>query len=678
MCVAGSENAITGHYSLGGANGQSCTSAVNQSANHQPYDTSFAGGTPDFVLNGCGNTIDKSILPASAGTNAITVLGSGTVTSAGNNVDPTPITVNGGHINLSALNTTIACNTPGAFCPVGLNEAEFDFGDMSKNVFGGDHTMTGGKLFLDQSISTGTGSFVPRSPPNVPDDHFLFEVPPDILFDSLGIGDGQPAGAGVRSDQAFTGTIDLQTGAIVLDFALTEIIAGSPAQLTGAALTDQVTEIAPVVTAAATVSANATTSSCTANVKLSASASSPLGLPVNVSFAVSPPGISASGTNATFTLPVGTHNVTILAVDSNGGETTTTETVTVNDEAPPVFGAVPTSDVAQSCSSSGSVPVTVPTATDPCTGAAVPVTGTVVQFNGVTVSIPVINGTVTVPPGSGTLQFVAAGLGGATTTVEVPLTVIASPTFFGKQGVAVDSAAHVAGTIDSAAGGQVIVQNDAHVGAVVSLSPVLLQDRVVATSIDSSAGITLGHSDTIGSSSSALPVLPAFPSLPVTFTGGQAITLNSPNAPPPAVTARTLAPGQYGAVIVDPRAQLALSAGDYEFTSLDLEPQGELVLPSATGETVRIFVENAVTFHGSANVASTSSTPPPAPLFLEYFGGATLQIGSPFTGTILAPNAELELQSLNNTGSYTGEFFAKQVTVDPNTTVNSDPVTCIP
>jgi hypothetical protein len=179
----------------------------------------------------------------------------------------------------------------------------------------------------------------------------------------------------------------------------------------------------------------------------------------------------------------------------------------------------------------------------------------------------------------------------------------------------------------------------------------------------------------LGGTSASAPTLPAFPNDPVTFTGTQPVTVN-PTVEPMDVL--TLVPGQYGAVSVSTRGKLILSAGNYEFRSLDLEPQAQLVVPSSTAETARVFVQSSVIYRGTTNVATTSSSPPPAPLFLVYTGTATLTIGSPFTGTIIAPNATLSLQSLNNAGVYTGEFFAEQITLSPNTTLNSNPFTCQP
>jgi hypothetical protein len=295
---------------------------------------------------------------------------------------------------------------------------------------------------------------------------------------------------------------------------------------------------------------------------------------------------------------------------------------------------------------------------------------------GVATNIPIAaDGTVIAGPGVTAVQWTAIDASGLVSTAAETFNIVATPTFFGTSGVTIDDGAIVNGAIYSGVGGQLVLQNDSHVGAAFSLSPVLVQDRVHAASIDSNAGITFGHNDVIGSAPTAVPTLPPFPAVAATFTGTQSITVNPT---PESGDVVTLAPGQYGAVTVYSRGRLILSAGDYEFTSLDLEPQGQLVVPSASTETARVFVKNTVTYRGSTNITSTSSSPPLAPLFLVYTGSATLTIGSPFSGTIIAPSAQLALQSLNNTGVYNGEFFAKQLTLSPNTTVDPVPFTCQP
>jgi hypothetical protein len=108
------------------------------------------------------------------------------------------------------------------------------------------------------------------------------------------------------------------------------------------------------------------------------------------------------------------------------------------------------------------------------------------------------------------------------------------------------------------------------------------------------------------------------------------------------------------------------------FRSLDLEPQATLVVPSSQAQTVRVFVRDSVIYRGRTATASGTL----APLFLAYTGTSPITIENVYTGTIIAPSATLTLQSLNGAGVYTGEFFARQVSLSPANTTNSNPFTC--
>jgi len=274
---------------------------------------------------------------------------------------------------------------------------------------------------------------------------------------------------------------------------------------------------------------------------------------------------------------------------------------------------------------------------------------------------------VTVPPGSGTLKFVAQGPNGVTSTVTVTLTVQGPATFYGLHGITVtDGSTIFGGALYAGAGGQVSIGNDATVGSIFSLSPVLLHDRTTVSVIDTNAGLTQGSTDHIGSILTTRPTFPAFPSPSAQFTGTKTETFGPDGS-------FTLAPGQYGPLTVYSRAKLTLSAGNYEFTSFDLEPQAVLVVPSAGSEAVHVFVKNSVIYRGSTTIAGGTL----APLYLAYFGSAAVTIESVFLGTVVAPNASLNLQSLNGAGSYQGEFFAAQVTtLAPHSNVIPDAFTC--
>jgi hypothetical protein len=248
----------------------------------------------------------------------------------------------------------------------------------------------------------------------------------------------------------------------------------------------------------------------------------------------------------------------------------------------------------------------------------------------------------------------------ASGTAVTNITVLPSPTLFGQQGLAVADGASVTGALYAGDGGSVALGNDAVVGSVFSLSPVQLRDRTTATLIDTSATLTQGNGDHVASVCTTTPTLPSFPTVSVGFTGAQAVQV-SPG------TTQSLAPGQYGAVTVYSNAKLVLSAGDYQLTSLDLEPQAQLVVPSATAEAVRVFVRDSVIYRGSSVAAGVL-----APLYLAYTGTAPLTLERAFLGTIVAPSASLTLQTLNQ-GNFTGDFFAKTVTLSPHTSVLSQP-----
>ena len=134
-------------------------------------------------------------------------------------------------------------------------------------------------------------------------------------------------------------------------------------------------------------------------------------------------------------LPVGTNAITLVVTGqpgplTTGAQTHTTVTVTV-EPGSPTFGGAPSSQVVQSCSAgSSAVPISVPQAL--VCGASVPVAATVTSFNGASVSIPVVGGSVGLPPGTGTIQFVATNQDGVSTTFAQTITVLAPVTFFGS------------------------------------------------------------------------------------------------------------------------------------------------------------------------------------------------------------------------------------------------------
>jgi hypothetical protein len=211
-------------------------------------------------------------------------------------------------------------------------------------------------------------------------------------------------------------------------------------------------------------------------------------------------------------------------------------------------------------------------------------------------------------------------------------------------------------------GGQTSLQPDVSVGAIVSVAPITLSDRVTVTGIVKSAGtITLGNQDVIGgpivsSSGVILPDLSAYQvTFPTVFAPG--VTLQ------PGGTA-TLAPGAYTSTSIASRATLSLSAGTYFFTSIDVEPQAVISLNDTAGPVI-IYLQNAPILRGT--FSSIHGGDPK--LRIVYEGTGQMQLNAPFSGTAVAPNGTLDL-SPGNGAKYRGSFFAKDIEVaDANTVI---------
>ena len=116
--------------------------------------------------------------------------------------------------------------------------------------------------------------------------------------------------------------------------------------------------------------------------------------------------------------------------------------------------------------------------------------------------------------------------------------------------------------------------------------------------------------------------------------------------------------------------KLVLSAGSYYCTAFDFEPQAQIVAPS-TNEDVKVFVRDSVIYRGSTVTSGGSA----APLFLGYTGTLAFSVESAYLGTLVAPNTQVTLQTLNGQ-SLQGEFLAKGIVVAAHAQVVSKPLSC--
>lgn len=125
---------------------------------------------------------------------------------------------------------------------------------------------------------------------------------------------------------------------------------------------------------------------------------------------------------------------------------------------------------------------------------------------------------------------------------------------------------------------------------------------------------------------------------------------------------RAISPGSYGQLVVKSRSQVELlQSGIYFFTSFDLEPQASLKLDNANGP-IYIFVQGGQLIYRGAFIKQNASL---YNVLLGYAGTTDLAIEQPFSGTILAPNAKINLAT--TAAGHFGSFFGKSIQAFPNT-----------
>jgi hypothetical protein len=212
------------------------------------------------------------------------------------------------------------------------------------------------------------------------------------------------------------------------------------------------------------------------------------------------------------------------------------------------------------------------------------------------------------------------------------------------------------------------IGNNAIVGDVLSAGPVTTLNRVQIQGLVEAAGnVQLGPQTTVTDDilRNTTPNLPAPPALPASFPPSQG------NVEVHQGGTVSLAPGSYGDVDVDPRGTLNLVAGTYYMRSLSLELQTTAHLDTSAGP-VFIYTQNLLNLQGAfVDPLHTKSN-----LFIGITGVSVLPIQVPFSGSLVAPSTQLLLGSPGHSITFTGEFFAKDIQVLPNTTIAGQSFTC--
>jgi hypothetical protein len=317
LCAAfgGGLNAI--NWPTAGNLRSRCSAALNTDP---AYHSGLVNG---YVPNGCVDPSPPPFPLASQGTNAVALSGSGTVSLDGNSA---AVSIKGGFFDITAPFTT--CTALQATCPTQINQVEVDFADFTLD----GHSIQGLTLKLDAQVLTASGV---RS-----GSFFIFTIPQSVEFDAIATVDGQLTGLTVTSTQQVDGSIDLGTGSLAFQFDLTGTFNGKTLEATGVATSASVVALAPVVTAGP-ITVVDSPQACSANVTLTASATSAAGLPVTLDYIVDNQ-LVGSGASVTTTMAIGVaHHVTITGTDTNGMQDTVTESVTPTDTLGPVVTTVP-------------------------------------------------------------------------------------------------------------------------------------------------------------------------------------------------------------------------------------------------------------------------------------------------------------------------------------------------
>ncbi len=223
------------------------------------------------------------------------------------------------------------------------------------------------------------------------------------------------------------------------------------------------------------------------------------------------------------------------------------------------------------------------------------------------------------------------------------------------------------GVIANAGSGQLTVGADARVGTVWSIGNVFLRERAtVAGDVNLGGTLTQQNGITIQGGVHQMTLGPAdifswtiaWP----TVSGGNRDIQPGQQA--------TESPGRLGNVSVKSNATLRLTSGVYYMDALTFEPQSTLLLDQTAGPTT-IYTRQGFTFRGTDRTVSNA----PPDLLLIAVGPNDVVVETSFTGTIVAPTAQLILGS--NGGTFAGSYYARDLVLRPDVKVLSGLATAL-
>jgi hypothetical protein len=126
---------------------------------------------------------------------------------------------------------------------------------------------------------------------------------------------------------------------------------------------------------------------------------------------------------------------------------------------------------------------------------------------------------------------------------------------------------------------------------------------------------------------------------------------------------RTIAPGYYAGLKVQPWGTAVLTAGTYYFSELDLLPHSILQLDNSAGR-ISIFVTSKLETKGTWTALQRDR----ADVVVGYLNDRLVDVRGPFVGTLIAPRAEVEV-ARPQTGFHEGAFIGHKIHVESGTRI---------
>lgn len=348
------------------------------------------------------------------------------------------------------------------------------------------------------------------------------------------------------------------------------------------------------------------------------------------------------------TFAVGSYHLAVRVTDDAGRTNNSYSQFSVVDTSAPIIQLSEPERKIDACSTSA-LTIPTPTASD-CS--ATTVTGTVVMRDGVALSEP-FSGTVPAYPGKTTIRWSATDANGKTSTADQVINV--SPSLTGTQYVAVDDRAIVynhGSVFGPILAGRTNIGVTGQVGDIFSRGQVTLADRAyVWGNIYTPIPISRGNGVTFpGSVIVQTPTIPTLPAVSVT-PGTVDITFTNGTASPP--------PGAYRYANVNSGNTLNLAPGVYSFTSLIVNSAATLhITPSSTPTVIQIKSDAAIRGVTPTNID-------PATLQIKVAGSNSVYVEPNFTGSILAPNANVTV-GVGSGSTFSGSIRALSIELRPD------------